>query len=186
MIIALQYCVVSTKHQHELAIGLPMSPPTWTPFPPPSPSHPFRLLPSPGFLWWYHPGCVWSQKRNIFNLTIQYFEKYSSTSYLTAAFTFASGHDGLEIKLLYYCILYSVYSKVPQRITTCRGYTHVTCELTCILGYVNTCLHLWKFTNRRFVCRGLTLPISFGSKARNIVGAQVRVAERIWFSQLSE
>ena len=28
--------LVSTKHQHESAIGLPMSPPTWTSLPPPS------------------------------------------------------------------------------------------------------------------------------------------------------
>ena len=29
------------------------------------------------------------------------------TSYITAAFTLASGHPGLEIKILYYCTLYS-------------------------------------------------------------------------------
>ena len=39
--------VVSSKHQHESAIGLPMSPSTWTRLPPPSPSHPSGLLPSP-------------------------------------------------------------------------------------------------------------------------------------------
>ena len=31
----------------------------------------------------------------------------SSASYITAAFTLASGHLGLEIKMLYYCMLYS-------------------------------------------------------------------------------
>lgn len=44
----------------------------------------------------------------------------------------------------------------------------------------------WKFTTWRFVWRGLTLPISFRyfrSKARNIVGAQVKVAESIQFSR---
>ena len=56
-------------------------------------------------------------KGNIFNLIVQYLEKYSSavqqlallssTSYITAAFTLASGHPGLEIKILYYCTLYS-------------------------------------------------------------------------------
>ena len=37
----------SIKHQCESTIGLPMSPPTWTFLPPPSPSHPSRLLPNP-------------------------------------------------------------------------------------------------------------------------------------------
>ena len=39
--------LVSTKHQHESAVGLLMSPPTWTSLPPSPPSHPSRLLPSP-------------------------------------------------------------------------------------------------------------------------------------------
>ena len=39
--------LVSTK-QHESALGLLMSPPTWTSLPPFSPSHPSRLLPSTG------------------------------------------------------------------------------------------------------------------------------------------
>ena len=43
----------------------------------------------------------------MFNLTVQYLENYSSTSYITAAFMLASGHPGLEIKILYYCTLYS-------------------------------------------------------------------------------
>ena len=46
-------------------------------------------------------------EENIFNLTVQYLEKYSSTSYITAAFMLASGHPGLEIKILYYCTLCS-------------------------------------------------------------------------------
>ena len=56
-------------------------------------------------------------KENIFNLTVQYLEKYSSTvqqlallsstSYITAAFTLASRPPGLEIKILYYCTLYN-------------------------------------------------------------------------------
>ena len=47
-------------------------------------------------------------KENIFHLTVQYLEKYSSTSYITSAFTLASGHPGLEIKILYsiqYCTM---------------------------------------------------------------------------------
>ena len=38
----------SAKHQHESAIGLHMSPPSWTSPIPPYPSHPSRLLQSPG------------------------------------------------------------------------------------------------------------------------------------------
>ena len=45
-IIALQYCVF-VKHPHESAIGIHMSPPSWTSFPPPSPAHPSRLSQSP-------------------------------------------------------------------------------------------------------------------------------------------
>ena len=45
--------------------------------------------------------------KNIFNLKVQYFEKYSSTSYIAAAFMLASRHTGLELKILYYCVLYS-------------------------------------------------------------------------------
>ena len=40
-------------------------------------------------------------------LTVQYLEKYSSTSYITTAFRLASWHPGLEIKILYYCPLSS-------------------------------------------------------------------------------
>ena len=40
--------LVYIKHQCVSAVDLPMSPPTWPSFPPPSPSHPSRLLLSPG------------------------------------------------------------------------------------------------------------------------------------------
>ena len=46
MLYSITFTFVSTKHQHESAIGLPMSPPIWTFLPPPSPFHPSRLLPS--------------------------------------------------------------------------------------------------------------------------------------------
>ena len=39
---------VSTKHQRESATGLPTVPSTGTSLPPPPPSHPSRLSPSPG------------------------------------------------------------------------------------------------------------------------------------------
>ena len=45
-------------------------------------------------------------KENIFTLIVQYLEKHSCTTYIIAAFTLASGHPGLEIKILYYCTLY--------------------------------------------------------------------------------
>ena len=47
----------------------------------------------------------------------------SSTRYITTAFTLASAHPGLEVKILYYCTL---YSKVHKSTTNCRGYMHVT------------------------------------------------------------
>ena len=39
--------LVSAIHQHESAIGTHLSPPSWTSLPPPTPSHPSRLSPSP-------------------------------------------------------------------------------------------------------------------------------------------
>ena len=41
--------MVFAIHQHESAIGLHMSPPSCTPLPPPSPSHPSRLSQIPSF-----------------------------------------------------------------------------------------------------------------------------------------
>ena len=38
---------------------------------------------------------------------VEYFDKYSSTSYITRALTFASRHPGLQIKILYDSSLYS-------------------------------------------------------------------------------
>ena len=49
-------------------------------------------------------------KKTFFNLTVQYLEKSSSTSYITAALTLASGHPGLEIKILYLCLYTVLYS----------------------------------------------------------------------------
>ena len=45
------------------------------------------------------------QKSNIFNLIVQYLEKYSSTSYITTVFMLASRHLELELEILYYCTL---------------------------------------------------------------------------------
>ena len=41
--------MVFAEHQHESAVGIHMSPPSWTYLPPPSPSHPSRLSQSTGF-----------------------------------------------------------------------------------------------------------------------------------------
>ena len=46
-IIALQYCAGLHQTSTWIAMGLPMSPPTWTSLLPSSPSHPSRMLPSP-------------------------------------------------------------------------------------------------------------------------------------------
>ena len=46
--------LVSSKHQRESAIDLPMSPSTGTSLPPPPPSHPSRLSPSPGLSSFSH------------------------------------------------------------------------------------------------------------------------------------
>ena len=59
--------MVSTMHQRQSAIG-DMFPPSWTSFPPPSPSHPSGLsqehwLWVPSFLQWITTGyvfCLWS------------------------------------------------------------------------------------------------------------------------------
>ena len=40
--------MVFATHQHELAIGVHVSPPSWIPIPPPSPHDPSRLYQSPG------------------------------------------------------------------------------------------------------------------------------------------
>ena len=62
-------------------------------------------------------------KENIFKPIVQYLEKYSSSNYITAAFTLASRHPGLEIRILYYCTLHSTvkYTKA-QPLVEC---THV-------------------------------------------------------------
>lgn len=46
-------------------------------------------------------------KKTVLVLTMQYLGKHSSTSYITAAFTLASGHPGLAEKTLRYCTLHS-------------------------------------------------------------------------------
>ena len=48
-IIALQYCWFPPLYQCESAIGIQMSPPSWTSLPPPFPSNPCRLSHSLGF-----------------------------------------------------------------------------------------------------------------------------------------
>ena len=55
-----------------------------------------------------------------------YLEKYSTDS-ITAAFSLASGHPGLEIKIcttVLYAVL--VHNRVHKSITACRGCTSVT------------------------------------------------------------
>ena len=64
---------------------------------------------------------------NIFNLTVYYPEMcsstvqqlalVSSTSYITAAFTLASRHQGLEAKLLHYCTLHRTAQEGTQKLS---------------------------------------------------------------------
>ena len=54
--------MVFAIHQNELAISIHMSPPSWTPLPPPFPPHPYRLVPDPMILGaervlWKHSRC---------------------------------------------------------------------------------------------------------------------------------
>ena len=63
---------ISTKHQHELAIGLPMSPPAWTFLPLPSPLHPSRLLPSPDLSCLSHTARQWQFLNNLIEIWFTY------------------------------------------------------------------------------------------------------------------
>ena len=78
-----------------------------------------------------------------------------STSYIPTAFTLASGHPGLEIKILfYYCTVYRTISKVQR---TCRGCMQWQCTPDAwanVTRRVRAHLHLWKFTTWIFICRG--------------------------------
>ena len=108
---------------------------------------------------------LWMSGSSLFilSLCLQFLAHLCSTSYITTAFTLAFRHPGLEIKILYYCTLYSTqYSKVHKSTNTCSGCTHRTMyarhmSSLMVFGPVNTCLHLWKLATWRFECRGLLL-----------------------------
>ena len=52
---------------------------------------------------------------------------------------------------------------------TPTGQCTQTRELTCVIGHVHTCLHLWNFTTWRFVCRELAVcPNSLYSDAQTV------------------
>ena len=93
--------LVSTKDQHESAIGLTMPPPTWTSLPPPSPSHPSRLLRSPGL-------SSLSHITNFHWLSILYMVMYISMlhpslfflPYQTIHHLFRWGKGGLKLSLI--------------------------------------------------------------------------------------
>ena len=67
----------------------------------------------------YFPTVKYLERR--YSSTVEWLAFLSSTNYITAAFTLASGHPGLEIKILYYCTV-----KYTKHTTPCRGCTHVT------------------------------------------------------------
>ena len=80
----------------------------------------------------------YNKKENISHLTVQYLGKYNS-SYITAAFTLASGHSGLEIKnttAQYHTVKYI------EAQPAYRGHTHMTMytrrEQTYMAGHMNT------------------------------------------------
>ena len=77
---------------------------------------------------------------------LQYLEKHSSTSYVTAVFTLVSGHPRLEINILYHCTLqYCIINYVNHshlyRMHACDSVGQ-TCELTCVFGHANTHSHI--------------------------------------------
>ena len=87
---------------------------------------------------------------------------HTRASSITTAFKFACGHRGLEIKILYYCTLYSTVQKSTQNfnhLQRMHKYDKVcqTHELTYVMGHANACSHLWKFTTWRFICREYTV-----------------------------
>ena len=62
--------LVSAKYQHESTTGIPMSPPSWISLPPPSQSHPSRLLESPNLSSLSHTAnsqwnIIYSQYNNV-------------------------------------------------------------------------------------------------------------------------
>ena len=86
-------------------------------------------------------------KENIFNLAVQYREKYGRSGCLTTAFIVASGHLGLERKTLCSCPLPSTVPQSPQKC----GHLQRTraCDstrqhrLTYLTGCVNTHVHIF-------------------------------------------
>ena len=64
--------MVSAIHQYELAIGLCVAPPSWTPLPPPTPTHPARLSQSPNF------GCLASYVKRTLVIYFTYGNAYVS------------------------------------------------------------------------------------------------------------
>ena len=98
----------------------------------------------------------------------------------------ASGHPGLEIKVLYYILCTALSSQVQTNTATCRGRTHVnnvlsqTCELTYVIGHVNVCLHLWKLATWRFECRGFTVFLLLIQKRWELQGLPFWLLLEVW------
>ena len=65
---------------------------------------------------------------------------YCSTSYITTAFTLASGHPELETKILYHCTLYNTieFTKAQPFVEdACIVMMYTLCDLTHVFGHVN-------------------------------------------------
>ena len=98
-----------------------------------------------------------------FHLTpLSHFHHYhwavSSSSYIAAAFMLASGHSGLEVKIVNYCTLYSTvkYIKVQPLVEDawqCMPNTWTKLHD----GHAKTGSLLWKFATWMFECRELTV-----------------------------
>ena len=58
----------------------------------------------------------------------------TGTNYIIAAFMFASGHPGLEIKTLQTMLYPVLYSEGNKSTTTCGRCEHETCEVICVMG----------------------------------------------------
>ena len=92
------------------------------------------------------------------------FSNLSSTSYITAIFMLASGHLGLEIKILYYCALHSTAKHLKaQPRAEAAGEWCQTWELTYVSAHVNAHSHLRKFEGWRFICKGITVKLFFST-----------------------
>lgn len=101
--------------------------------------------------------------------TVQQLALVSSTSYITAAFTLASRHHGLETKLLHRCALHRTAQEGTQKHSHLqRVHAHDNVCPTHKVTYTTRCVNAhifesWQLESSRFVCRALTVFMSLWS-----------------------